>query len=156
MTTNLSAQDLRPDRDELLQATLSALKGRVEEEEVRRFVKEAASSAAPALGATASLKLAVWGKLKCEPDGQPWIYDHTVWGGPAIAIEAVGFMYTAYASWDAFFRNVTGVQATAGALHAGALQINFFKDLLPVGQFNGVGAGEGIAFAAGNGRWEKK
>lgn len=158
MKNKLNAQDLRPDRDIVLGATVKALKGRVEEAEVQRFLKQAASNAAaPVLGATTDLKIAVWGKLTCDPDGQPWKYDITVWGGPAYIGGAVGFMYTAYESWDAFFRNVTSAHVQAIDVGGGILQINWFiENGTPVGQFNGAAGGIGLVEGGGSGKWEKK
>lgn len=158
MANKLTAQDLRPDRDIVLEATLRALKGRVEEGDVRRFLKEAARAGAPApIGATASLKIAVWGKLECNPEGQPWKYDITVWGAPAYIGEAVGFMYTAYDSWDAFFRNVTAAHVQGIAFEGGILQINWFiENGTPVGQFNGAAGGIGVVEAGGSGKWQRK
>lgn len=158
MTNTLTAQDLRPDRDIVVGATLNALKGRVDEGAVRRFLKEAAGPAAPApIGATASLKIAVWGKLGCDPDGQPWKYDITVWGGPAYIGDAVGFMYTAYDSWDAFFRNVTSAHVQAIDVGGGILQINWFiENGTPVGQFNGAAGGVGVVEGGGSGKWQRK
>ena len=152
-----TALALQPDRKDFEQATLNALEGRIDEKEVREFLAKASSASAPdPLGATASLDLAVWGKLKCEPDKKPWKYDITVWGGPAYFGTAVGFMYTAYTSWDAFFANVTSAWVQAGAAGGGFIQINWFnKDGVPVGQFNGVSGGAGVAEAGGSGTWEK-
>jgi hypothetical protein len=158
MASKLSAKDLRPDHDIVAQAAVTALKGRVSEDDVRRFLGKAASAGVPdPIGATASLKIAVWGKLTCDPDGQPWKYDHTVWGGPAYIGDAVGFMYTAYESWDAFFRNVTSAHVQAIDAGGGILQINWFnKDATPVGQFNGVAGGVGVCEAGGSGGWQRK
>lgn len=160
MSNTLSAQDLRPDRDDLAQETVNAFKGAVEESEVRRFLKEASTGPAPAINAKASLTLFIKGELTCEPledAWRQWKWDHTVWGGPACEVKSVaGFMYTAYGSWDTFFREVTGAQVTGGALHAGVLQINFLKGLLPIGQFNGMAVGDCAAIAGGDGAWERK
>lgn len=158
MTNNLTAQHLRPTHDIVQEATLKALQGRVEEAEVRRFLNEATRASAPApIGATASLNIAVWGKLGCEPDGQPWKYDITVWGGPAYFGSAVGFMYTAYTSWDAFFRNVTSAHVQGIISGGGILQINWFNASgTPVGQFNGAAGGIGLVEAGGSGKWQEK
>ena len=158
MTSKSTAQDLRPTRDIVQKATLKALRGRVDEGEVRRFLEKAASNDVPApIGATASLKIAVWGKLGCDPDGQPWKYDITVWGGPAYFGESVGFMYTAYETWDAFFRYVTGAHVQGIAEAGGILQINWFNESgVPVGQFNGAAGGIGLVEAGGSGTWQKK
>src|SRR5215471_16873823 len=156
MANQLTVQDLRPTRDIVQEATLKALRGCVEEDEVRRFLAKAASVSVPApIGASASLKIAVWGKLGCDPDGQPWKYDITVWGGPAYFGESVGFMYTAYETWDDFFRNVTGAHAQGIAVEGGILQINFFNSSgVLVGQFNGVAGGIGLVEAGGEGMWQ--
>jgi len=154
----MTAQALRPDQNELKEATLQALGKRVDEKELQEFLAKASSDSAPdPIGATASLDLAVWGKLKCDPDKKPWKYDITVWGGPAYFGTAVGFMYTAYTSWDAFFANVTSAWVQAGAAGGGFIQINWFnKDGVPVGQFNGASGGAGVAEAGGSGKWQKK
>jgi hypothetical protein len=153
----LTAEDLRPDRDFLLDATLRVLKGRADEAEVRRFVKEAANNVtAPALGATASLQLAIYGKLKCDPDNQPYKYDITLWGGPAFFGMSVGFMYTGYSTWETFFRNVTGAHAQGISMGGGLFQINWFVDGTPVGQFNGPVGGIGVFEAGGKGKWQRK
>ena len=157
MTENLTARDLQPTREELQEATLKVLKGRVSEDEARRFLTEAAGDGVPdPIGATADLKIAVWGKLKCDPDGQPWKYDITVWGGPAYIGGAVGFMYTAYTSWDAFFTYVTSAHVQGVDVGGGILQINWFnKDGTPVGQFNGAAGGVGLVEAGGSGGWDR-
>jgi hypothetical protein len=158
ITQKVTAQDLRPDQETLLRATLTALKGRVDEHEVRRFVKEAARAAAPApIGATANVKIAVWGKVLCEPDGQPWIYDNTIWGGPAYFGDSVGFMYTAYDNWDAFYANVTSCHVQGFDVGGGILQINWFiANGTPVGQYNGAAAGAGLVEGGGAGKWTRK
>lgn len=158
MSDTLSAQDLRPDTDAIHQATLKALSGRVEEAEVQRFLKQVSSTTVPApIGATVDLKIAIWGKLNCDPDGQPWKYDITVWGGPAYIGGAVGFMYTAYEHWDAFFRNVTSAHVQGVDVGGGILQVNWFiENGTPVGQFNGVAGGVGLVQGGGSGKWQHK
>lgn len=122
------------------------------------FLEKMTSASVPApIGATADIKLAVWGKLSVEPDQQPWKYDHTIWGGPAYIGSAVGFMYTAYETWDAFFQNVTGCHAQGVDAGGGILQVNWFiSNGTPVGQFNGVAAGLGGFEAGGSGKWSRK
>lgn len=156
MTDILKAEDLRPDHPIVHEATLEALKGRVGEEEVRKFLAEAATSVPNPIGATGTLNLVVWGKATCDPDGQPWKWDTTVWGGPAYFGTGVGFMYTAYATWDEFFRNVNGIHCQGIASGGGILQFNWFKDALPVGQWNAVSGAIGLAEAGGSGKWEPK
>jgi hypothetical protein len=156
MSNTLIANDLRPDQEAIADATVRAFKGRVDEDEVRRFLKAAAETPAP-IGATASLKLAVWGKLyvSCEADGRKCVYDQTAWGGPAYFGDSVGFMYTAYDSWAAFFANVTGFHVQGIAEGGGILQVNWFiANGTPVGQFNGVAGGIGAVEAGGSGGWQ--
>ena len=140
MSQSLVAQDLSPAQPHLRDATMEAFKDRADAGELEKFLAQAsAPAAATPIGATASVKIAIWGKVHCEPDGQPWVYDATIWGGPAYGGDAVGFMYTAYDSWDPFFQNVTGVHCQGIAEAGGVLQINWFlTNGTPVGQFNGV------------------
>jgi hypothetical protein len=158
MQQNLTEQDLQPTQPHLLRATVEALKERVEPSAIEKFVQEAAGPATPApIGATANVKIAVWGKVFVEPDDQPWVYDNTIWGGPAFFGEAIGFMYTAYETWDAFFQNVTSCHVQGISEPAGILQINWFiADATPVGQFNGVAGGIGLLEAGGAGTWSHK
>lgn len=158
LTPTHTADDLRPDNEILMEAALRTLKGRVSEDEARSFLKQASSAGVPApIGATASLNITIWGKLQCDPDGQPWKYDITVWGGPAYFGTSVGFLYTAYTSWDAFFRNTTAAHAQGIASGGGILQINWFNgDGVPVGQFNGAAGAIGLVEAGGKGGWERK
>ncbi len=157
MVDRPTPEDLRPDRHELMHAAVHALKARVDENEMQKFLVGAASNKGlDPLKATASMNLAVWGKLKCEPEGQPWIYDIEIWGAPAFFGSAVGFMYTAYTSWDSFFTKVTGAHAHGIEVGGGFLQINWLAGVLPVGQFNGVVGGAGIAEAGGDGVWKRK
>ena len=103
------------------------------------------------------MNLLVWGKCKCSPDGQPLQYDNTIWGGPAYSGGGVGFMYTAYSTWDAFFNNVTSCHAQGIASGPGILQITWFNASgTPVGQFNGAVGGVGVFEAGGEGKWQKK
>jgi hypothetical protein len=69
----------------------------------------------------------------------------------------VGFMYTAYETWDAFFNNVTSAHVQGIAVEGGILQINWFNASgTPVGQFNGVAGGIGLLEAGGEGKWQRK
>lgn len=153
-----STELLQPANPDLQQVTIQALKSRVDEADVRAFLEKLGSATAPApVGATASVKLAVWGKIDVEPDGLPWKYDETIWGGPAYFGSAVGIMYTAYDSWDAFFQNVTGFHAQGVDVGGGILQVNWFiSNGTPVGQFNGAAAGVGVFEAGGSGKWQRK
>ncbi len=151
----MTEKNLCPDNSALLEATVEAFKDRAGADEVQKFAK-AAASGAPVLGATANVKIAIWGKLDVEPDGQPWRYHNTIWGGPAYFGSAVGFMYTAYSSWDAFFRNVTGCHVQGVDVGGGVLQVNWFiSNGTPVGQFNGAAGGVGLVEAGGSGKWER-
>jgi hypothetical protein len=151
----VSAEQLRPTNADLRQATIKAFE-RQDEVDAQAFLDKLASPSAPApIGATASLNIAIWGKLQCEPDGQPWKYDNSGWGGPAYFGSAVGFMYTAYDSWDAFFQNTATWWAQALDVGGGVLQVNWFDgNHTPIGQFNGVAGGAGVAEAGGNGGWQ--
>ena len=145
--------------DVVRSATVQALKERVSEEDINKLLdaKDSAKTPAP-LGATASLTfVAVWGVVKCEPATQPWIYDEQVWGIGAAAIQAGGFMYTAYDSWDAFFRETAGFHVQGIASGGGIFQINWFNSSgVPVGQFNGVAGGISAFEAGGKGKWKRK
>ncbi len=150
--------ELQPTRDVVQKATVRVLRGRANDEQIQKFLTELASASVPdPIGATASLNIAVWGKVTCEPDGQPWKYDNSVWGGPAYFGASVGFMYTAYNSWDAFFREVTSCHCQGIADAGGILQINWFNaGGTPVGQFNGAAGGIGLVEAGGAGKWQRK
>ncbi|WP_271078369.1 hypothetical protein [Aurantiacibacter sp. MUD61] len=151
----LTMEQSRPDQDHIQQATIESLGKAVGEDQAREFVAKMASESTPApIGATASLKLAIWGKISCEPDGKPYKFDQTVWGGPAYFCTSAGFLYTAYDSWDAFFSLTTSFHAQGIASGGGFLQINWFnKDAVPIGQFNGASGGAGVAEAGGKGGW---
>ncbi|HYN95019.1 MAG TPA: hypothetical protein VES42_14315 [Pilimelia sp.] len=158
MSNTLTEQSLRPTNASVQQATMEALKDRIEPAEVQKFLDQIVSAGVPSpLGATASANIAVWGKVECDPDGQPWTYDATIWGGPAYFGTSVGFMYTAYESWDDFFRSVTGVHVQGIASGGGILQINWFNESgTPVGQFNGAAGAIGALEAGGSGGWQRK
>jgi hypothetical protein len=156
MAQKLTENDLLPTSLVVEQATIKALKGRVEADEVRKFLREASRSVAPALGATVSVNIAIWGKVKCCPTDTPWHYDATIWGGPAFFGESVGVMFTAYDTWDRFFANVTGVWVQGVADGAGLLQVTWFADAVLVGQFDGLAGAIGLLEAGGEGRWQHK
>ncbi len=154
MTTQ-PTEELRPTNPVLQAATRELLGRRHEDAEVEKFLHQLYVSVPGAIGATADVKLAVWGKLHVEPDGQPWVYDITIWGGPAYFGSSVGFMYTAYETWDAFFQNVTGAHVQGVDVGGGFVQVNWFnQDTIPVGQFNGAAAGAGLVQAGGKGQWQ--
>lgn len=125
------------------------------------FVKKLATSAAPVLGAKASLIFgAIYGNVTIEPTSggyEDWKFDSSFWGLGAVGGSSIGFMYTAYNSWDAFFKNVTSFHVQSAAEGGGIMQVNFFiSDGTPVGQFNGALAGAGIVEGGGPGKWKKK
>jgi hypothetical protein len=153
----VTAAQLHPNNADIRQATIDAF-AHQEGLDAHAFLDQLASATAPApIGATASLNVAIWGKLLVEPDGQAWKYDVTVWGGPAYFGSSVGFMYTAYDSWDAFFRNVESCWVQGAEVGGGVLQVNWFDgNHTPVGQFNGVAGGAGIVEAGNSGRWQPK
>ena len=150
---------LKPNIEAVQAATLRAFKGKVKDDEVNRFLDAIASSAVPApIGATASLTFAaIYGVVKCEPRGQPWEFDADVWGVGAAAISSVGFMYTAYENWDAFFSLTTAFHVQGIAVEGGIFQINWFNESgVPIGQFNGAAGGMAVFEAGGSGKWKKK
>ncbi|HQT26826.1 MAG TPA: hypothetical protein PLK99_09575 [Burkholderiales bacterium] len=146
------------------EAALKALKGKVlqgkiKEDEMKHFLDAIGKEGVPApIGATASLVFALfYGVVKCEPREQPWIYDEDVWGIGGAAISSVGFMYTAYDNWNAFFTNTTAFHVQGIAEAGGIYQINWFNSSgTPIGQFNGAAGGIAIFEAGGSGKWKKK
>lgn len=148
-----------PNIEAVQAATLGALKGRVKDDELKRFLDARVSSAVPApIGATGSLIfVAIYGVVKCEPRDQPWIFDEDVWGLGGAGINSVGFMYTAYENWDAFFSLTTAFHVQGIAEAGGIFQINWFNNSgVPIGQYNGAAAGIGVFEAGGSGHWKRK
>ena len=156
MTTDtLTMEELGPSHPLVRESTYRLLGRRMDAAQVQRFLDKASGAGVPSpIGATADVNIAIWGKLKCNPDGQPWKYGITVWGGPAYFGSSIGFMYTAYDTWDAFFQNVTSAHAQGIASGGGILQINWMNgDGTPVGQFNGAAGGIGLLECGGSGGW---
>jgi len=151
----LTMEELGPSHPIVREASFRVLGRRLEASEVQKFLDNASGTRVPApIGATADVNIAIWGKLKCYPDGQPWKYDISIWGGPAYFGSSIGFMYTAYETWDAFFQNVTSAHVQGIASGGGILQINWFNgNGTPVGQFNGAAGGIGLLEAGGSGGW---
>lgn len=163
MTDPTTDKIFRPDLDALRQATIKALQPQIGDAQASDFVaKLSGANAPPPVGATANVTIAIWGKCTCDPDNKnpavkAWKFDQTAWGGPAYGGSSVGFLYTAYNDWDAFFRNVTSFHCQGIASGGGILQINWFnKSGTPVGQFNGAAGGIGLLEAGGKGGWEKR
>lgn len=149
---------LKPNHEVIKAATLKAFTGRVKDDEVNRFLDAMVSTKVPPpIGATASLTFLIYGVVKCEPRDKPWMFDENVWGAGASAISSVGFMYTAYENWDAFFTLTTGFHVQGIAYEGGIFQINWFnKSGVPIGQFNGAAGGIALFEAGGKGTWKKK
>ena len=158
MTDVLTEEQLAPTNPLISESTVKVFERRFDAGAVQEFLDKTASpSTPPAIGATASVDIAIWGKARCSPDSQPWLYDNTIWGGPAYFGTSTGFMYTAYDSWDAFFKNVTSCHCQGIAEGGGILQINWFNaSAVPVGQYNGVAGGIGLLEAGGSGGWVHK
>lgn len=156
----LKAQEFHPTQANLRKATRESLDAAVSDEELDRFLDSVQSDKAPdPINADATLKIFGKGTLRCEvtdPEYSQWVYDHDAYGAAAAYAEATGFIYTAFTSWDSFFQKVTGFHVQGISSGGGILQINFFRDLVPMGQFNGVVKGVGLFEAGGNGKWEKK
>ncbi|GIG39000.1 hypothetical protein [Cellulomonas phragmiteti] len=160
MSTTIDDDRLRPDDPAVRRRAEETLGARLDEGAAADFVSSLTAPSAPApIGATASLNLAVWGKVEVTtdgPDGQRWSYHTTVWGGPAYFGSSVGFLYTAYDSWSAFFANAHAVHVQGITSPVGVLQVNWFnRDGTPVGQFNGAAGGIGLVEAGGDGSWRQ-
>lgn len=121
------------------------------------FVDKIEGTSVPApISATASVTFfAIYGVLKCEPRGQSYKFDSDFWGAGATAVSSVGLMYTAYETWEAFFKNTTAFHVQGIASGGGILQVNWFnKSAVPIGQFNGAAGGLGVLEAGGAGKWK--
>lgn len=152
------SEDITPTHDAAKAATLAAFKGKIDDGEVNDFLEKIVGSAVPPpIGATGSLTFfAFWGVCKCDPPNYDWIFDNQVWGIGGAAISAVGLMYTAYESWDTFFRETTGFHVQGIAEGGGIYQINWFNGGTPIGQFNGAAGGISVFEAGANGKWKRK
>ena len=157
MSQQVSSDELAPTSDRIRQLTVDRLSAQLSEQELDDYLSKLGEGAPAPIGATVDVKIAVWGKVSVDPDGQPWKYDNTIWGGPAYFGSSVGFMYTAYDSWDAFFQNVSSCHIQGVDVGGGVLQVNWFiPNGTPVGQFNGVAAGAGLVEGGGSGKWQHK
>lgn len=148
---------LAPTQTALKSAMINALHGRVKTTSVDDFVKATAAATAPApLSATASIIFAaIYGNVTCEPKDQPYKFNESIWGLGAQGGAAIGFMYTAYNSWDAFFKETTSFHVQGLADGGGILQISWFnKSATPIGQFNGALGGAGGLEGGGAGTWK--
>lgn len=111
----------------------------------------------PPISAEATIVMGIiYGNLNIKPlsEHTNCKFNHDFWGIGAVGCESIGMMYTAYTSWDTFFKDVTSFHVQGIAEEVGFLQVNFFRhDALPIGQFNGIAGGVG-AFEGGNaGKW---
>lgn len=107
--------------------------------------------------AQASIGMAViYGVIKCTPGHHPWQFEESVWGGGVTAGGAMGIIYKAVPSWDAFFRQTTGFHCQGIAKAGGILQITFLNKFKPIGQYNGAMGGIGVFECGGNGRWARR
>lgn len=158
---------LLPSNPIIKSATLTAfskLKGvdmQAAEDFINKFDDAAPKAAVdvPApLGAKADLIFGlIYGSVTVKPTSGPTscIFEHSFWGVGAVGGSSIGFMYTAYDSWDAFFRNVTGFHVQGIASGGGILQVNWFiSNGTPVGQFNGAMAGAGGVEGGNSGTWK--
>ncbi len=160
---NLSTEEknFHPSNPIIKKATLDAFKNLngITMATAEDFVSKAAAVSVPApLGATTSLIFgAIYGSVTVKPTSggyTNWVFDHSFWGIGAMGGSSIGFMYTAYDSWDAFFQNVTGFHVQGIAEGGGILQVNFFiSNGTPVGQFNGALAGAGGVEGGNSGKW---
>ena len=158
MTGEQNSNDFSPSNEVIHASMVNGLKGRVKEGDVNDFVKKAMSASVPApISAKASIIFAaIYGNVTCEPKDKPWKGDESIWGIGATGGSSIGFMYTAYESWDAFFEFTTAFHVQGIASGGGMLQINWFnKDGVPVGQFNGAMAGAGGLEGGGSWKWKR-
>jgi hypothetical protein len=120
------------------------------------FAQDAASVPAP-LGAKADLIFgAIYGSVTVKPTSAytNCVFDNSFWGVGAVGGSSIGFMYTAYDSWEAFFRETRGFHVQSIASGGGILQVNFFNGSgVPIGQFNGAMAGAGGVEGGSKGTW---
>jgi len=157
MTEDLTQDKLTPAHPMLKAAMTEGLEGRVRAEEIDNFVAATQATSVPdPLSATASVIFAaIYGNVTCTPKGQPWKFDQSIWGIGAQGGTSIGFLYTAYENWDAFFRMTTSFHVQGIADGGGVLQINWFnKHGTPIGQFNGALAGAGGLEGGGAGHWK--
>jgi hypothetical protein len=140
-------------------ATLRALKGKVNDGELKRFVDLGAAVGVPApIRASGSLwATVIYSGMKCEPTGYPYYFEEGGWGLGLGIVTTGGILYTAYETWDAFWQETAGYHAQGISEGGGILQFNFFNSSgVPVGQFNGVAGGIGAFEFGGTGKWKKK
>ena len=142
-------------------AAYNALNGIVDEEELKKFLEAPSNAAVPKpIWAEATLGvIGIFGGIGCKPEkseNQPWKFDATVWGLGGAVFKGIGFIYTAYTSWEAFFERTAGFHAQGVADMGGIFQINWFnKGGVPVGQFNSISGGLGAFQVGGQGKWVK-
>lgn len=149
-------------RSDIQKVGLKALKNLrgIDKAAIESFPERLAKSGAAVLGAKVDLTFILfYGQLTVKPTTDPYreyCYEVDVWGAGASAGSSIGFMYTAYSDWDAFFRNVTAFHVQSVSYGGGFLQVNWFnKDGTPVGQYNGGILGAGGLEAGGAGKWKK-
>jgi hypothetical protein len=150
---------LTPNNNIVKAATLKALKGKVNEADLQKLLQAGAGAGVPdPLRATGSIwATVIYSGMKCEPTGVPYYYEEGGWGLGLGIVTTGGILYTAYTTWDAFWRETAGYHAQGISEGGGILQFNFFNGSgVPVGQFNGVAGGIGAFEFGGTGRWRKK
>ena len=150
---------LLPSNPIIKEATLTSFKKfkGIDKAATENFFGKAGDSIPAPIGATASVIFgAIYGNvtIKLTSNYVNCKFDHDFWGLGVAGGQSVGFLYTAYDNWDAFFENVAGFHIQGIAEAGGILQVNFFlKNATPVGQYNGVMIGVS-AFEGGNsGKW---
>lgn len=150
------------------EATIKALKGKVDDAELQSFLQKmddsrnllGTSNDDRCIEATGSIIVAaVYGKVKCEISSLPYVFDASVWGIGAAGFTALGTIFNAYdpSNWDYFFKKVRKFHAQGIAKGGGVFQITFFdKKNVPIGQFNSVAVGAGVFQVGGEGKWKKR
>lgn len=147
-------------------ATIKALAGKVKDEDIETLLKRIPAEVAVSdvLGAPSPSEakaelytVAVYGYVKCTPTNLDHEFEANHWGIGLAAMASYGFMYTAYNSWDALFRETSGYHAQGIADAGGILQITWFNGSgVPIGQFNSAAGGIGVFEVGGSGSWKKK
>ncbi len=121
-------------------ATIEALKGKVSDEDIAHLLsfmngdtvlseKGATSDSGPGPqdAKTELYTIGIYGHVKCTPTHFPYEYNANHWGLGASVMTTYGIMYTAYNTWEAFFRETRGYHAQGIAKGGGILQITWFN-----------------------------
>lgn len=146
-----------PTREQVEEVTRQNLKGKLDDEAIGKYLDAAAGP--PHIPANGSLKFAgVVGTVECGPteEHSEQHFRTTVYGGGFADVSGVVGTLSTSIGWAKFFQETTGCHVQTTSIYGGWLQINFFRELELIGQFNGLAVGIGIVEAGGNGHWRKR